>query len=350
MGGVGRYQASLKALDAHGFDVFVLLPESDVGILPSSSDYFTFKRPGRGLASLYNMIVAMRSARRRCEPDLYFFNSTFALIPLLFARLMGDRTPSVYCAHSWAISNHMPNSIKGRLIRAFEGNLCGLSDLVVNVSNGDAQIAKRFGYRGRHKVIENAVADTDHSKAQDNTIREHHASIRLLFVGRFDHQKGLDLLLLAFARARRRNPKLCLSLIGGPVRNGRVPKLPAGVTHHGWVPPDKLDQHYQSADLLVVPSRWEGLPLVIPEALRNGTPVLVSDRSNLDDLIEEGVTGDVFALDAHVLEEYLASLTLIRLLKMRSAARASYEQRFTLERFVGEMSACLRNLSERTVR
>ena len=92
---------------------------------------------------------------------------------------------------------------------------------------------------------------------------------------------------------------------------------------------------------------WEGLPLIVPEALRNGTPVLVSDNSGLPDLVEAGTSGLVFELEEAALAKCLAALRRQDLRNMRPAARKSYEARFSMERFAKEMAGHLSTLVQR---
>ena len=342
-GGVGRFQDSLQYITPYGFALHVLAPEEDRDLI-NCGNVSTFPRKRRGLRALYALIVTFMKARKKFQPDLYFFNSTLSLLPLLVLRMIGDRTPAVYCAHCWAVSNWDADSVKGRLIRAFEGQLCGLADLVIEVSHADAERAASLGYRGRHVVVENAVPDCAAAPDADPFERKDADAVELLFVGRFDRQKGLDVLLPAFARARATAPHLRLHLVGGPVRSASAPELSAGVIWHGWIAADRLDAYYSAADALVVPSRWEGLPLIVPEALRNGTPVLVSDKSGLPDLVETGETGLVFELEEMALAQRLARLRHPDLSKMRPAARASYDARFSMPRFSEEMAEHLRAL------
>jgi len=350
LGGVGRYHEGLRQLKDHGFDLAILLPDKDAKILRPGNDLIPFRRDRRSVMAITRLLRAFWGARRNFRPDLYLFNSTFSLFPLLALRLAGDKTPAIYCAHCWAISNYSENSVKGRVVRAVEGRLAGLADLVVNVSHGDAKLAKRLGYGGRQVVVENAVPDCDPVPMAAPFQRGALDEVHLLFVGRFDRQKGLDILSPAFERARQRNPKLRLHLVGDVVRDGVAPVLPEGVLHHGWCAGDEIDAYYAAADVLVVPSRWEGLPLIVPEALRNGTPVLVADTSDMASLVTEGVTGGVFALDETVLSERLASLERPALRGMRTAARESYEARFAMRRFIGEMSALFTGLLVRSGR
>lgn len=336
-GGVGRFQESLRAVETSGFEVSVLLPEADESILTSKNRLLTFPRTRRDPASLWSLVANFLRVRRALRPNLYFFNSTFSLLPLAVLRLRGDRSPAVYCAHCWAISNYDPDSLKGRIVRLIEGRLAGLADLVINVSNGEAELAREFGYRGRHVVIENAVPDISAAPNIDTRAGDGNR-IDLLFVGRFDRQKGVDILLSAFERARQLHPELRLRLIGEPVRGGLVPHLPVGVTHMGWLRSDQLDEKYRAADALIVPSRWEGLPLIVPEALRNGTPILLSDRSGMAALVNPGESGEVFELDEAALVRCLSGLTRARLRAMRPAARRLYEERYSITRFSDEMA------------
>ncbi len=282
--------------------------------------------------------------RQRLKPNIYFFHSTFTLFPLLILRVIGDKSPAVYCAHCWAASSDDKETLKKKIIRQVEGRLCGLADLIVNVSQSDAQTAQDFGYRGNHVVVENAVAEPSPDARDDIFRRRSLKAINLLFVGRFDRQKGLDILLEAFQLAQVENPALHLHLVGEPVRGGQIPSLPTAVTHHGWIAPEQIDSYYRSADALVVPSRWEGLPLVIPEAYRNGTPVLVARTSWMEHLVEEGATGYSFAPNVGELAKLLALVDRQGLDKMRPQARALYEKRFAIERFSHEMARHLRAL------
>ncbi|SLN26877.1 Glycogen synthase [Falsiruegeria litorea R37] len=343
-GGVGRYQDALGALSAHGFSCHVLLPDSDLEILTDTSRAITFSRPKRGPVAILQLLRGFRAARRRVRPHIYFFHSTFALLPLLFLRLSRDKTPAVYCAHCWAANTSVSETLKKQIIRRIEGNLCGLADLVVNVSHSDAETARQNKYRGRHVVVENAVAPAAPDARFDLFPRPTSDTINLLFVGRFDQQKGLDILLDAFRRARINNPDLALHLVGEPVRSEGMPHLPAGVSHHGWIPSSQIDSFYRSADALVVPSRWEGLPLVIPEAYRNGTPVLAARTSGMEHLVQQDQTGHIFDLAPTDLGELLASLDRKHLVDMRPNALALYRDRFSLDRFSRELASHLLGL------
>ncbi|TFL16377.1 glycosyltransferase family 4 protein [Jannaschia formosa] len=336
-GGVGIYQKVLSELEARGHQMHHLLPAQHADFVSGGIRRHLFDRPRRGPLAVFNMVRAMRALISELDPDIVFFHSTFALAGLAVLRSSGDRRPALYCPHSWAISTVPEVGLKARVVRGVEGRLAGLADRVVCVSEEEKALAERLGYLGQMVVIENAVLPSAES-ADETLFANEPEALHLLFVGRLDPQKGYDVLLDAMSLAAR--PDLRLHLVGGSVRgDGANLVLPPGARLAGWVPSDQIDSWYRSADALVVPSRWEGLPLVIPEALRNGTPVLCSDRSGMPALVTPGETGAVFPLETRSLAALLAGLDKNALRRMRPSCRAAYDTRFTAERLCNEMNA-----------
>jgi glycosyltransferase involved in cell wall biosynthesis len=102
---------------------------------------------------------------------------------------------------------------------------------------------------------------------------------RLLLVGRLVEKKGVG---IAAAAAAELGDDYELLLVGpGTVRE----PLPPNVVMTGVQPPSRVAEMYRAADALLLPSRGEGFPLAVQEALASGLPVFVPPEPELTALL-----------------------------------------------------------------
>jgi glycosyltransferase involved in cell wall biosynthesis len=95
----------------------------------------------------------------------------------------------------------------------------------------------------------------------------------VLFAGRLVEKKGLSTVL----DVSRRLPEIGFLVVGdGPLRH-LLRALPGNVSWRQHVSADRMGEHYQAADCVLLPSHGEGLPLVVQEAMASGRPVVISD-------------------------------------------------------------------------
>ena len=142
--------------------------------------------------------------------------------------------------------------------------------------------------------------------------------INVLYAGRLSKEKGVDLLADAFLEARRRDPRLHLSLAGGgPEEELLRARLGEHATFLGWLSGDALARAYASADVFLFASSTETFGQVVLEAQASGLPVVAVDRGGPACLIEHGETGLLAAPDVNGLADAVVSMTSTPLLSER---------------------------------
>ncbi|CAO3363115.1 glycosyltransferase family 4 protein [Azospirillum melinis] len=196
-------------------------------------------------------------------------------------------------------------SLYHRLAGPVIGWLWRRSSAVVANSDGLAVLARSFAPDQSIAIIPNGVDATRFSPADAGPldpmiVDDGNAGDRLslLFVGRVVRQKGLDVLFEALASlpATTRS-RIGLTIVGdGPARpelEAQAARLALSerIVFRGWLGRDELPAAYRAADAFVFPSRDEGMPNVVLEAMAAGLPVVATRIAGNRDLVVEEETG-----------------------------------------------------------
>ena len=201
------------------------------------------------------------------------------------------------------------------------------TDKIINISNYEQNQAIKYGFnKNKMIMIYNGVEDkVNKSNLKLNWDRN---KINLLFVGRLDRQKGLDLFLDVYNKMELDN--VHLYVIGTSVLDNSLPKNTETVTYLGWVDNKDIDAYYQACDAVIMPSRWEGFGLVAIEAMRNSKPVIASNMGALPELIKNNINGYIFDIkNDKVLKEILLNINKNELQVLGKQARLIYLKKFT---------------------
>ena len=123
----------------------------------------------------------------------------------------------------------------------------------------------------------------------------------ILFLGYPGRMKGVDILLQAIASLKSELPDMRLHLVGWAQESSdqeMVNKLGIEkfVVFHGGVSHKMVPLYFRSADICVFPSRHEGFPLTVLEAMASGTPIIASNIDIFRDVLNEGERGLLFDL------------------------------------------------------
>jgi len=123
--------------------------------------------------------------------------------------------------------------------------------------------------------------------------REERQERTFLFSGALIERKGVDLLAAAFVRLAQEVPNVKLKIVGeGKLRESLARMLRERVEFVGFKDWKELPAAYASADVLCVPSRYDGWGLVVPEGLASGLPVIGTNRMGAAlEFVESGRNG-----------------------------------------------------------
>lgn len=183
----------------------------------------------------------------------------------------------------------------------------------------------------------------DVSRYSPSTISDESDCVHLLFVGRFEPRKGVDLLLSIAPKLLMNFPKLVITMIGNdqlawhdeaPIKQRFIEQNSDLSRIHflGEVSDEQLLKAYDMCDVFVAPSRYESFGLIYLEAMRAGKACVGTSVGGIPEVIEAGVTGLLAEADS---EEslYLAIARLLEDQQLRKAmgrkARQRYERYFT---------------------
>lgn len=289
--------------------------------------------PGKDMGALFSISRYIKEI----EPDLVHAHSSKAgLLGRLAAKLRG--VPSVFTAHGWAFTDGVSKKQKAIAIplERFAGKL---ASKIITVSEYDKRLAMKYKVVPEEKIkaVWNGVPDTEW---RSNNVD---GAPRLVMVARFSEQKDHATLLSALGGMK--DWEWTLDLIGGGpgLDEVRAMSRELGIGHRvnflGALEPDQVEKLLSNSSIFVLSSRWEGLPLVIIEAMRAELPVVATDVGGVSEAVIDGETGYLIAPgDAGGLRSRLKKLMDSQDLrrKMGKAGRARYEKYFTVERMLRE--------------
>ena len=345
-GGVGTYLAEIlpeQARQLGAENVRALVPDRHAAHVTGVDRRLiaTWKRDGRSVLTLLALVQAICQQIASFKPDVVHAHSSLAggLVRLLY----GWRHPPfgiVYCPHGWAFDRR-GGSIKNRLLERIERNLEHAADRIVVISEHERQAALRIGIAPeRLSLILNGISDQSirHAARWDDD------RIKVLFVGRLDEQKGYDTLLDAVEPLSERvSLRVIGKAIAGPSSMQRGSR--AQIEYLGWRSLSEIATEIAAADVVAVPSRWEGFGLVALEAMRGSCAVVASAVGGLQEIVVNRQTGRLVPPDSpERLMRTLVEHDKAEWHAMGVAGRARFEALFTAERMNRELLAMYRGL------
>lgn len=235
--------------------------------------------------------TAGRARLRECfeRNDVIYFNNAYFLQDLVCASSRRGRRPVIMSAHHsvlWQdrITHDLATRLSAHTVwRRFNA--------FHTLNDPDATYLRSRG----HRRVYTLPIPVDSEAYTPGAGKGDGGSCRVLYLGRLDAQKGVDLLAAALSliSEREREPRLRMTIAGdGPLRPAiaRLAATTPWVRHTIPSEPEKL-RLLQEADFVVMPSRRESFGIVAAEAMLCGVPLLATRNPGSTESLVDGVTG-----------------------------------------------------------
>ena len=289
-GGVATYVADLaRGQKEDGSHVVVASPEGWLSerVRNDGVEHLVWEARRSPVAGVIGEVRRLASIVEGLRPDILHLHSAKAG---LVGRLLRRRPPTIYQPHAWSW-NAVPGMLRP-VVRLWERYAGARSGAVICVSEEERALGEAF-HIPRLRVIENGV-DTHRYSPQTATdriaARSRHelADVpTVVCVAVFRFQKGQDVLVEAWPLVRKEIPDALLVLVGdGPFRPRVEERAGSGVSFTGHQ--DDVISWIAAADVVAVPSRWEGMSLSLLEAMACERSIVATDCPGVERVLDGG--------------------------------------------------------------
>ncbi|MGE3746106.1 MAG: glycosyltransferase [Sphingomonadaceae bacterium] len=339
IGGTGSYLTELLTLQARRYgaeNIVLLMPQEhrkfvERQLWDSGIRFAYSQRRNRwlGMASLFLYYLWLLLTFRPNVVHAHSFGAGFVTRIFRVVR----RPVLIFCPHGWSCDMDVSPRLRA-ILEAIEKWLARSTDKIIVISRHELVRAKEMGIALKKlALIPNGISETPPPVPP---VEWHDDRLKLLFVGRFDRQKGLDVLIEALGPLGHR---VALRIVGAPVLSSPPPRSREEfIQYVGWRDRDGVASEMKACDALVVPSRWEGFGLVAVEAMRLGKPVIASAVGGLREILDNGRFGYLVEPgNALELRRVLAQLDRPTLERFAEMGKHRFSDRYTAERMAAQI-------------
>ncbi len=275
--------------------------ERDVTRFPNPLGRLKISTPSMagGLLYLASAFFAASALLRRIRPRAVLLHWVLPLGPVALAACRKERVPLIVWTHGSDLEVY---AARGKLFRVIAKRVLRHSAKVFAVSDSLQAKAKALGAGDLSVLsmgIDEVFTETPPRRPADR--RSPGAAFQAVFIGDLIPAKGVDAILGAAGVLRDRRDIRLVFIGDGPLRTA-VEQIDA--VHHSCAEPEEIRRILDQSDLFLLPSRSEGAPLSLMEALARGVPVICSKAGGMPDFVRHGKQG--ILLDAPVRPRELA--------------------------------------------
>ena len=343
--GLYRFRKDLlAALLRAGHEVYISLPDGGFisGLVQLGCRFLDTPIDRRGMNPLHDskLFHQYRAILKEVKPDLVL---TYTIKPNIYGGLACRMAHIPYAVNITGLGSAIENGgwLKKFVLALYKPALKGARAVFFeNAGNRDTLTATGVVPKGRDVVLNGAGVNLEDYPYQSYP---QEGAVRLLFVGRVMHEKGVDELFAAAKRMKQEYGDSVEFHIVGSFEEGYKPLMDelekAGVVkYHGYQ--SDMKRFYAMASCVVLPSYHEGMSNVLLEAAASGRPLITSDIPGCREAVEDGVSGYLCpAKDADALHEAMRRFVELPESwrgEMGRRGRERMEQRFSKTAVVAE--------------
>lgn len=250
------------------------------------------------------------------------------------------RIPVIYTVHGWSFHPDQKSLVRKLRIMG-ENYLVSRTALNISVSKSNQQSGKDVLSDFRSVVVNNGINQQKFNPANSYNNIRHELNIPddkllVLFIARFTLHKQPLTLIHAFAKAVKENPELHLLMVGDGDQKEEAIQLIEQLQLTKNITLEKFRQDVPQvlacADIFVLPSLWEGLPIGLLEAMAMGKTIIASNVDGTSEIIEHGVNGWLVQTDSLIDNTAKAIISLSRDPELRKQFQQQAKETVT-ERF-----------------
>lgn len=276
--------------------------------------------------------------RNKVDIWVFFLDSHALILPVIVTKLIKKKM-------IFALAASLSNSANARgdftthLFAFFERFTIRLADRILLYSNNLIYEWNFEEYVNKIVLYQKHMIDLNIFK---RTIQLSDRNKLIGYIGRFSEEKGIIAFVEAISTILEIDGEILFLIAGGGHLRNKILEL---ITNYNlsnnvqlieWIPHDKLPYYLNYIKLIVIPSRSEGLPNIMLEAMACGTPVLATPVGAIPDIIKDGETG--FLMDSNspecIAANVIRALEHPDLEEVAQRARVLVEREFTFEKAV----------------
>lgn len=267
-------------------------------VMPYNSSLFRDLKGTRLNAYKAAFTQALQHGVSRFKPDIIHSNHLFLLSALI--RKLFPNIPVVATCHGTDLRQYE----NCRHLRCFVKHFCGKLDRIIALTGDQQKAISRIYGISPTKIA--AVGGGYDPSLFTRAPKSPAGTVQILYAGKYNRSKGVPWLLKSLMRIKEHDWHLHMAGGGKGPEFDRCIELAENlgkrVTNHGYVNHGRLAELMKQAHIQVLPSFFEGLPLVLFEGLASGCRVITTGLSGFDEIFGQAQSDTVKLLDLPPLE------------------------------------------------